>query len=233
MLSPHRPRPAAYAFTFALWLLGLLVPVAAHAQTADQRFPVDGPLFQQARSVAVQHWGTEPCGGRIAYRWTTALDTQTNGIASWTNPQDVWAVPALNGDCVIELNATTEYDWAMLCTVVAHELGHLLGFQHDGEGRLMSAIYSGELPACVAADPTPRAPARPRRSEVELEVGLDEAERSSSRAERPRTHSHVHVERRRCVRRLAARRARTGARTRGRGCVRRTTDIARLLVVKP
>jgi Matrixin len=125
----------------------------ADGRPADQRFPVGGRDLQIARDVARAHWGTEACGGDVEYRWAT-LEEGTNATATWRNPTDAWNNAAANFDCSIELNADARYDFAKLCTVVAHEVGHLAGRQHAARaGELMSAFYSRPLPACTAADP--------------------------------------------------------------------------------
>jgi hypothetical protein len=68
-----------------------------------------------------------------------------------------------NFDCAIELNTQVEFDAPKLCTVLAHELGHLLGRPHAAQpGQLMSPVYSEALPACAAASPAPApAPSAP------------------------------------------------------------------------
>ncbi len=135
----------------------------------DARFPVGGPSLEAAQRIAHAHWGGVPCAGTVEIRWAQ-LDGDTNATASWRNPTDAWNNPAENFDCTVELNSGMEYDWPKLCTVVAHELGHLLGRRHADDPRdLMAPVYSGELPACAsAADPAavpapPPAPAAAQR----------------------------------------------------------------------
>jgi Matrixin len=131
----------------------------ADARPADQRFPVGSPALQSARDVARAYWRSDACGGAVEFVWTT-MDAGTNATASWRNPTDAWNNAPENFDCRIELNAAAEYDFPKLCTVVAHELGHLLGQQHaDRDGQLMSAYYTTPLPACAAAAPAEARPA--------------------------------------------------------------------------
>ena len=130
---------------------------AAGTRPAD-RFPIGGPSLQTAMRVAGEHWGAAPCGGNVALEWT-AMDEGTNATASWSNPTDAWNNVDANFSCKISLNGAIEYDWQKLCSVVAHEAGHLRGQQHvDADGQLMSPIYSGPLGAC-ARTPDPAAPA--------------------------------------------------------------------------
>lgn len=120
---------------------------------ASTTFAVGSPAFQAALGTASAHWGAMPCQGQIEYVWEP-MEPLTNARASWHNPTDPWADPAANFNCRIAFNATAAYDFAQYCSVLAHELGHLLGHPHDpGSGRLMSAIYTEPLPECIAADP--------------------------------------------------------------------------------
>lgn len=123
------------------------------ATPGDQAFPVDGPAFAAAQRVATSHWGAAACNGQVTTRWA-AMDEGTNATASWRNPTDAWNNAGANYDCIIELNPKADYDFAKLCTVLAHELGHLVGKPHaDAEGQLMSAVYTTALPACENAAP--------------------------------------------------------------------------------
>jgi hypothetical protein len=120
---------------------------------ADQRFPLDGRELQVSREIAKAHWSADACAGNVTYAWVT-MEATTNATASWRNPTDAWNNVAENFDCRIELNTQAEYDFPKLCTVVAHEFGHLVGHQHAGQpGLLMSPYYSDPLPECVNANP--------------------------------------------------------------------------------
>jgi hypothetical protein len=119
----------------------------------DQRYPVGGPAIEAAKATAAAHWGAQPCGGQVTLTWTP-LDMGTNATATWRNPTDAWNNPGENFDCRIDLNPGADFDYPKLCTVLTHELGHLLGQQHDpNSGQLMSAYYTGPIPACETADP--------------------------------------------------------------------------------
>ncbi len=174
-------RHAAVAILAAL--LGLLVPVLASsgpvsgsatsvearaASTGDdgdgraaaERFPVGGPSLETAMRVSAEHWGGPACGGNVALSWVP-MDEGTNATASWKNPTDAWNNASANFDCKVELNSALDFDWEKLCSVVAHEVGHLMGQQHASVGgELMSPIYSGPLGACTRT-PDPAAPAAP------------------------------------------------------------------------
>jgi Matrixin len=149
---------------------------------ADQRFPLDGAELQLSREVARAHWNADACGGAVTFAWVT-MEATTNATASWRNPTDAWNNVAENFDCKIELNTAAEFDFPKLCTVVAHEVGHLVGQQHaEQAGQLMSPYYSDPLPACVSANPAgPRAAAQPSQEGME-DVGFTLADRTAKAA---------------------------------------------------
>jgi Matrixin len=129
-------------------------PVAA----PDVRFALGGEAMTVARDIAQQHWGTAPCGGQVEIAWAQ-LDGETNATAAWRNPTDAWNNAGENFDCRIEFNAASDYDWPKLCTVMTHEMGHLVGQPHAANpGELMSPIYTDPLPACTGQEPGAPAP---------------------------------------------------------------------------
>ena len=140
----------------AVGTAGSVVAKAAQAEGSpggDQRYPVGGAAMESARAIAVAHWGANPCGGAYTLSWT-ALDAGTNATASWRNPTDAWSNAGANFDCRIDINPRADYDFPKLCTVLTHEMGHLLGRQHEArDGELMSAYYTTPLPACGTAEP--------------------------------------------------------------------------------
>jgi hypothetical protein len=150
---------------------GSVVAKAAQAEGSsggDRRYPVGGAAMEQARAVALAHWGANPCNGEYTLSWTP-LDFGTNATASWRNPTDAWANAGANFDCRIELSPQADFDYPKLCTVLTHELGHLLGHPHDpAPDQLMSAYYTTALPACRAG-----APAEGRVTPVALSVRDD------------------------------------------------------------
>jgi hypothetical protein len=137
--------------------------VTARAASVDPvadpaaRWPVAGEAVQAAVRLADAHWGGPACQGRVELRWTT-LARGTNATAAWKNPTHAWDNPAENFDCRVELSTAAEFDWAKLCTVVTHELGHLHGRQHDDADVVMATYYRSPLTACERT-PEPGAPA--------------------------------------------------------------------------
>ncbi len=141
-----RRSPLVVALLAALALL--LAPAAARADAGP--VAVGGADLQTAVTVAQQHWGAVPCGGAVALSWSADADPLHNAAASWSNPVDLYSAPERNQACAIELNSNASWTWPKLCTVVAHEMGHLLGHQHSADPTdLMAPIYAAPLPACA------------------------------------------------------------------------------------
>jgi hypothetical protein len=134
---------------------------AAHEPVTapDVRFALGGPAMTTARQIAETHWGSAPCSGQVEIVWAQ-LEPDTNATAAWRNPTDAWNNPVENFDCRIEFNAASDYDWPKLCTVMTHEMGHLVGQQHSARsGELMSPIYAEAIPVCNGLEPGAPAPA--------------------------------------------------------------------------
>ena len=174
----------------------------------DVAFPMGSEGMAKAQEVAVAHWGKQPCGGTYELNWTV-LDAQTNGTASWKNPTDAWNNVDENFDCVIDLNPEAGFDFPKLCTVMAHEVGHLLGNPHSEQaGQLMSPFYSEPLPECVAADPTPK-PVVEEEEPVEVEADVAVAKPAAAakpRAARSTSSAKSRAQKIRLARHLAAKR---------------------------
>jgi hypothetical protein len=155
----------------AYLILTLATPATAAAaaptpQAAAARFPVDGPVFQAARAVAVEHWAMDPCHGDIDVSWGD-LPADENAESTWTNQFRDYGDPEHNTLCEVTFNARQDWDWDKLCTVLAHEFGHLAGNAHsDDPNDVMFPYYVGtNLPACAALSPAEsRAPSAPRPS---------------------------------------------------------------------
>lgn len=173
--------------------------VADPVPAPQVRFAIGGLQLEQARGIAEQQWGGAVCGGKVEIVWTP-LEEGTNATASWRNPTDAWNNPGENFDCRIDLNADSDFDWPKLCTVMAHEIGHLAGQAHAaGPGQLMSPVYSAPLPACDG--PEPGAPAADPVEETDVvAVAADEQEPVRTRT----TTRRLAGRSKRCTRRFSA-----------------------------
>src|SRR3954468_11938381 len=156
----------------ALILLALLAgAVPAHAQVAIPgpvwpadpalTWPVGGPAVEAAIGVAHAHWAGTPCRGRATIRWAD-LRTTLNAHASWSNLQGQWDRPQFNVACEVVLNRRVDWDWPKLCTVIVHEVGHLMGHDHVADrDDVMNAFYVRPVVDCAAEPVPPTGPGHP------------------------------------------------------------------------
>jgi Matrixin len=109
------------------------------AQAAAVPDPATDPQIGQWLAVAQAHWGAAPnCPGGLSIQ-----------RAQWLPDPNVWAA-AVQGGCSLAFDpdfypAPAGYDqgWyqAAMCSVVAHEWGHLLGYGHVADpNSLMNPI---------------------------------------------------------------------------------------------
>jgi hypothetical protein len=144
-----------------------------HKETAHKKAPAPTPLATAAK-VAAQYWGATPCAGSIKFitRQPRAAGLESNSSAWVTFGSPLGAnnlaAPAESyTDCTIAFArwrwptaASMRQDWAMFCTTMVHEWGHLLGKQHDTTpGSVMLPVftdYSSVPPLCSASAPRRR-----------------------------------------------------------------------------
>lgn len=121
-----------------------------NAAADNAQFAVGSQILSDAETIAINHWGEMPCSGQVNFVWET-LDSTINGVASWWNPVAAYGNSAANADCSISMNLAEDYSWPMLCTVVTHEFGHLLGHDHVTDPKdVMYPVYDGPIAACLA-----------------------------------------------------------------------------------
>ena len=201
---------AALAAAVAL----LATPASALAGGGEQEYPIGSEVWNAALTVSTEIWGGLPCGGAVDYAWSD-LPAGTLGYASWMAPADAPSDATQYSSCRVDLERAMDQRPAMFCTVVAHELGHLLGHEHvDEPGQLMSATLTRPAPECVSgmarfapapAAVEPPAPAALPPAETRA------AQRAARRAARVRAARRAH----RAHRGRAAKRSRARAADRG------------------
>jgi hypothetical protein len=135
------------ALPFVLLCL-LALPATAGASERD-------PLVRHWLTIAKEHWGRSPgCVGGV-------------GVveAQWLRGSSAWAYSSSDG-CWIALNpdqypapvGSDPVAWrTAMCTVVAHEWGHLIGVPHssDSASLMYLLVPVGVLPRCSTAAPAP------------------------------------------------------------------------------
>jgi hypothetical protein len=111
----------------------------AQAAAAPGADPATDPQIAQWMAIAQAHWGAAPnCPNGISIQ-----------RAQWLPDPGVWAA-AVQGGCAVAFDpdfypapADYDQDWyrAAMCSVVAHEWGHLLGYGHVADSNnLMNPI---------------------------------------------------------------------------------------------
>jgi hypothetical protein len=167
----------------------LLSATPASASPADE-FPAGGPSMNQAWDQAVGYWQGMPCHGQVRLAWAT-MGKEYNAIARWTATDP--ARPETFTNCSITFNTAQPYDYPMLCSIMTHEIGHLLGQPHGGDrqGSVMSETYYGPVGPCGPA-------ALPEPPPESASVDDESSTRPTSAASKRR--------RARCVKRMRAKR---------------------------
>jgi hypothetical protein len=162
-------RLALAVTTIALWIL------AASARAADPAPPAIGKFTSDdiaaATRTAQQTWPGNPCTNRLQII-AVPFDGRTIGWVDWVNQ-------AVSGNCT--LHASVDYPYGGLdevCTLIAHELGHMLGLVHvDDPDDVMVTYGLKPTPLCAQAFPRPIEPTPPPASATAAaEASVDEVE---------------------------------------------------------
>jgi hypothetical protein len=183
-LSCAQTLPAALADSFQP---SGLATANALAVSPASLYPVGGPAMSTARAIADRYWHHEPCRGNVAISWA-AMGSSLNAIATWSNRAGAYADPARNDRCSVRFNSDQAFDWPSLCTVFAHEFGHLTGHQHASDpSDVMYPIYSMPLAACAQTPAPATGPGSASAASRRSASGPAGAARSHRRH---RTHRH-------------------------------------------
>lgn len=186
--------------------IALLIPTAA----AHANVPAPPALGQftsdqvaAAEQAAQQTWPGNPCTNRIQII-AVPFDGKTIGWVDWVNQ-------AVSGNCT--MHASVDYRYGGLdevCTLSAHELGHMLGLVHvDDPDDVMYTYGLKPTPPCAQAFPRPAqpAPATPVVAPTDATVPSIDVD-DSAEASTPRPKRKTRRARPTAAQRRAARQAR-------------------------
>jgi len=120
--------------------------------------------MQRAVAIAEAHWPANPCTGLTTVTLVDEATATTLTGVSHRPAGYAYIGSGLVGDCRVYLVACDDLTLAWVCTVLAHELGHVLGHAHTDEPNDLMAPMAPMSSACASALAEPARPTRTTRT---------------------------------------------------------------------
>lgn len=134
----------------------VLLPAAVADAKSPWRWPSKSTALNSAYASALGEWQKTPCRGDVKIRWGS-LPPGIDGDARWLRDLRDPRNPDRYEECrVVISEALRSQAWEKVCTIVAHEIRHLLtDIGHsDDPADVMHSWYLAPTARCaVSTDP--------------------------------------------------------------------------------